>query len=77
MFLTLEEPTKPMLAEAAAAGQFVAEGFAAPVPKIQIVTIETAMRLRDRAVQVPLRRSDTFRRAAVEVDKGAQGALDL
>jgi site-specific DNA-methyltransferase (adenine-specific) len=66
-----------MLAEAAAAGRFAAPGFEGVVPKIQIVTIETAMRLRDRAVQVPLRRSDTFRRAAVEVDRGAQGALDL
>ncbi len=32
------------------------------------------MRLRDRAVQVPLRRSDVFRKAAREE---ARGALDL
>jgi hypothetical protein len=36
---TREEPTKPMLAEAAAVGQFVADGYAAPVPKVQIVTV--------------------------------------
>ena len=77
VFLTLEEPTKPMLAEAAAAGQYTAEGLDRPVPKIQIVTIEEAMRLRDRAVQIPLRRADVFKRAAVEKDAGAQGALDL
>jgi site-specific DNA-methyltransferase (adenine-specific) len=77
VFLTLEEPTQPMLREAAAAGQFVAPGHDNPVPKIQIVTIEAAMRLRDRAVQVPLRRSDTFRKAAREEDRGAQGAFDL
>ena len=49
----------------------------APVPRIQIVTIEEAMRLRDRAVVLPARRDDTFKRAAKEVDKRAQGALDL
>lgn len=59
------------------AGQYVAEGLENPVPKIQIVTIEAAMKLRDRAVQVPLRRADVFRRAAREEDRGAQGALDL
>lgn len=40
VFLTFEEPTKPMVAEAAGAGQYAAEGFENPVPKIQIVTIE-------------------------------------
>ena len=49
----------------------------APVPRLQIVTIEDAMRLRDRAVMLPARRDDTFRKAAREVDRGAQGALDL
>jgi site-specific DNA-methyltransferase (adenine-specific) len=47
------------------------------VPRIQIVTIEAAMALRDRAVQLPARRDDGFKRAAKEVDRGAQGALDL
>jgi len=51
-------------------------GFA-PVPKIQIVTIEEAMKLRDRAVKLPARRDDTFRRAAREVDTRDQGSLDL
>ncbi|MBS0564036.1 MAG: restriction endonuclease [Proteobacteria bacterium] len=77
IFLTLEEPTKPMVAEAAGAGHYVGKDDDRPVPKIQIVTIEAAMRLRDRAVQVPLRRADVFRRAAKEADTGAQGALDL
>ena len=49
----------------------------APVPRIQIVTIEEAMKQRDRAVVLPARRDDTFKRAAKEVDKRAQGALDL
>jgi len=76
VFLTLNEPKKTMIAEAAAAGQYHMEGFA-PVPRIQIVTIEDALRLRDRAVQLPLRRDDAFKKAAREKDKRAQGRFDL
>ena len=65
-----------MVAEAAAAGQFEEPGFA-PVPRIQIVTIEEAMRLRDRAVQLPARRDDAFKRAAREEAPERQGELDL
>lgn len=76
IFLTLTEPKKTMIAEAAAAGQFEMEGFT-PVPRLQIVTIEEALELRDRAVRLPARRDDAFKRAAREEDRGAQGALDL
>ena len=76
VFLTLTEPTKDMVKEAAAAGQHEEPGFA-PVPRLQIVTVDDAMRLRDRAVELPARRDDTFKRAAREVDTGRQGALDL
>lgn len=65
VFLTLADPSKPMITEAAGAGQFELPGFA-PVPRIQIVTIEQAMELRDRAVRLPARRDDTFKRAARE-----------
>lgn len=75
VFLTLTAPTKPMVAEAAAAGQFEMEGFSA-VPRIQIVTVEDALTLRDRAVRLPARRDDAFRRAKRE-ESGGQGALDL
>lgn len=75
VFLTLTPPTKPMITEAAAAGQYVEDGFAA-VPKIQIVTIEEALQLRDRAVHLPARRDDTFKKAAREKDT-SQGTLDL
>lgn len=75
VFLFLTEPTKPMVAEAAAAGQFEMEGFS-PVPRIQIVTIEEAMALRERAVRQPARRDDAFRKAKREA-RGGQGALDL
>ena len=76
IFLTLTPPTKPMEREAAAAGLYEMEGFT-PVPRIQIVTIEAALELRDRAVRLPARRDDAFRRAAREEDRGAQGSLDL
>jgi site-specific DNA-methyltransferase (adenine-specific) len=76
VFLTLTEPSKPMVTEAAGAGQYEMPGFA-PVPRIQIVTIEEALKLRDRALRLPARRDDTFKRAAREEDRGAQGALDL
>lgn len=75
-FLTLTPPTKPMVTEAAAAGQFALDGFT-PVPRLQIVTVEDAMRLHHRAVDLPARRDDTFRKAAREDRAGAQGALDL
>lgn len=76
VFLTLTPPTKPMITEAAAAGLHVEDGFE-PVPRLQIVTIEEAMRLRDRAVRLPARRDDAFRRAAREEAPKRQGRLDL
>ncbi len=77
VFLTLTDPSKPMVAEAAAAaGQFAMEG-AHPVPRIQIVTIAQAMALHHRAVDLPLRRDDAFKKAAPEVDTTAQGKLAL
>ncbi|MDA0924893.1 MAG: DNA methyltransferase [Proteobacteria bacterium] len=76
ILLTLTPPTKPMLRDAAAAGQFAMDGFS-PVPRLQIVTIEDAMRLRERVVQLPARRADSFRRAPREEDRSAQGRLEL
>lgn len=64
------------MTEAAAAGLYEEPGFA-PVPRIQVVTVEEAMRLRDRAVQLPARRDDAFKKAAREAGKGRQGSLDL
>jgi site-specific DNA-methyltransferase (adenine-specific) len=75
VLLTLNEPKKTMIAEAATAGQFTLEGFA-PVPHLQIVTIEDALKLRDRAVQLPARRDDAFKRAAREdTSDSRQGKL--
>jgi site-specific DNA-methyltransferase (adenine-specific) len=76
VFLTLTPPTKPMIAEAAAAGMHEEPGFA-PVPRLQIVTIEAAMRLRERALSLPARRDDAFKAPARDERTGRQGALDL
>ena len=75
IFLTLTEPTKPMISEAAGAGQFELDGFE-PVPRLQIVTIEEALQLRDRAVRLPARRDDAFRKAARE-EGDKQGKFEL
>lgn len=68
--------SRSLLPRVATVWAFVAPGFA-PVPRLQIVTVADAMKLRDRAVRLPARRDDGFKRAAREVDTGAQGALDL
>ena len=78
VFLTLAEPSKPMLVEAAGAGTYALPGFEnVTVPRIQIVTIEQALELRDRAVRFPARGDGGFKKAAREEDSRAQGALDL
>ena len=77
VFLTLTPPTRPMLTEAAGAGQYTVPGLTGSVPRIQIVTIEEAMKLRDRAVRLPALRQDSFKKAGREADTTAQGALDL
>lgn len=64
------------ISEALTVWQFELSGFA-PVPRIQIVTIEQAMALRDRAVRLPARGDGGFKRAAREEDVRSQGALDL
>jgi site-specific DNA-methyltransferase (adenine-specific) len=52
------------------------EGFD-PVPRLQIVSIEKALQLRDRALRLPARRDATFWETALEEDRTAQGNLDL
>ena len=51
------------------------EGFS-PVPRIQIVSIEDALQLRDRAVRLPARRDDAFKKAKRE-SSSTQGSLDI
>lgn len=52
--MTLDPPFNPNAN--AAAGKFEEPGFA-PVPRIQIVTVQEATRLRDRTVQLAARRT--------------------
>ena len=75
VFLTLEEPNAGMRAEAAAAGFFEVENARA-VRRLQIVTVEEALKLRDRAIDLPLARDDAPK-ARREEDAGRQGAFDL
>ena len=78
VFLTLAEPSRPMVTEAAGAGQFAMPGFEnISVPRIQIVTIEQALALRNRAVRLPATGDGGFKRAAKEEDVTRQKAMDL
>ena len=52
MSLTLTGPKRTMIAKAAA-GQFQIDGFD-PVPRIQIVSVKEALRLRDHTAQSAL-----------------------
>ena len=74
IFLTLTPPRGGMAAEAATAGQHEEPGFA-PVPRIQIVTIETAMELRDRAAQIPARLGSVQKVAPKQKNDADQGKL--
>jgi site-specific DNA-methyltransferase (adenine-specific) len=65
-----------MVTEAAGAGQYTLPGTEMAVPRIQIVTIEQALALRDRAVRVPLVQA-SHKRAAREEDATRQQAMDL
>lgn len=72
----MTEQNKATITEAASAGLHEEPGFA-PVPRLQIVTVEQAMQLRERAVQLPARRDDAFKKAAREEDPGKQARFDL
>ncbi len=63
MFITLEEPTRPMREEAAAAGLYEPEHFPdLRYPKLQILTIKEL--LEGKEVEYPrLAPTATFRRA--------------
>jgi len=52
VFITLEEPTKPMKEEAVLAGTYIVQFFKGEFPKIQILTIEEL--LRGRKLDIPL-----------------------
>jgi site-specific DNA-methyltransferase (adenine-specific) len=74
VFLTLEPPTRNMVAEAAQMGVVETESFGAG-PRIQIVTVEEALARGPAAVDAPLRHGDTYKAAPKEEDRSAQGRL--
>lgn len=74
VFLALTEPSRPMITEAAGAGQYALPGTDLSVPCIQIVTIEQAMELRDRAVRVPFGSGQPQARGAGGGSEQAGGA---
>jgi DNA modification methylase len=59
--ITLREPTKPMLTEAAAAGFYESEDFPGRYPRLQILTI--AELLAGTRIQYPDHRVETFAKA--------------
>jgi site-specific DNA-methyltransferase (adenine-specific) len=77
ILLTLTEPTRPMITEAAGAGQYEPPGYEGAVPRIQIVTIEQAMTLRHRALRLPAMPQASHKKAAREEDQTRQRAMDL
>ncbi len=75
IFITLNEPTKPMKAEAAAAG--FAETDYGRVPRIQILTIEGLLNFSESA-RLPVVDSSAFKKAPKEkVSAKDQGRLEL
>ena len=75
ILLSLEEPTKPMRDWAAQAGTFT-DASMGTVPRIQIVTVEEALRDGPAALAVNrMRHADTYKAAPKEEDRSAQGSL--
>jgi site-specific DNA-methyltransferase (adenine-specific) len=75
LFLTLTEPTKPMVTEAASAG-FYDSPLGTSFPKIQILTIEGLLHKREQASFPDLTRGGlTFKHAQAEDTGGKQGRL--
>jgi site-specific DNA-methyltransferase (adenine-specific) len=59
--ITLREPTKPMLTEAAATGFYESKDFPGRYPRLQILTI--AELLAGKKLEYPTHRVETFARA--------------
>lgn len=64
VFITLEEPSREMLKEAASAGFYQSLGWGVNYPRVQILTIESLLR-QDAAVKMP-QQFGTFKQAQRE-----------
>ncbi len=74
--LTLEEPSKPMMKEAASAGFYESEGWGKKYPKLQILTI--AELLERKELDYPRSALDvTFKKAPRARSRAAQSKLAL
>jgi len=76
VLITLEEPSKPMLKEAASAGFYKSPAFDQTFPRIQILTIEQM--LAGKAIDFPRLLETTFKQAPKAKAKAAENlTLDL
>jgi site-specific DNA-methyltransferase (adenine-specific) len=76
VLITLEEPSKPMLKEAASAGFYKSPAFDQAFPRIQILTIEEM--LAGKAIDFPRLLETTFKQAPKAKAKAAENlTLDL
>ncbi len=79
VFLTLEPPTKGMIAQAASAGFYTPEGdqqWRKPFPKIQIVTVEDLFKPAN-PLHLPFQDTSVFKKAAREKKPVSQSELDF
>jgi site-specific DNA-methyltransferase (adenine-specific) len=79
LFVTLAEPTQPMIAEAAAAGFYEAQAYKQKFPRIQILTVRGLLEESERPQYVNVdaelghkraRRETTSHRGHVEMELG-------
>ena len=71
IYICLEEPTKPMIKEAAEMGFYVSQGWGKNYPKCQILTIEQL--LHGEEPKIP--ETQAFHSQAIKVDKDTQQDL--
>jgi hypothetical protein len=77
VMITLEEPSKPMLKEAASAGFYTSPAYAdRKFPRLQVLTIEEM--LAGKSIEFPRLREVTFKQAPKARAKAAENlTLDL
>jgi site-specific DNA-methyltransferase (adenine-specific) len=71
VLITLREPTKPMLTEAAAAGFYESRDFPGRYPRLQILTI--AELLGGKELECPAHRVETFAKAERKTKSTQEG----
>ncbi len=69
--ITLREPTKPMLTEAAATGFYESKGFPGRYPLLQILTV--AELLAGKKLEYPAHRVGTFAKAERQTKTEQEG----